>query len=280
MYISTGEPDSGRPGRVYQVTGLNRVLGWVNLPSSATGMALSSNGLVVAVPREGGKIMRIDGRGAASVLVEKDKKMVHPIDVAILAGSNAILAADNIADVLMVTSTGGAKPKVYRRFESQKWTAQDMSVAMTKDRHVILGTNGPRGIFRLSNADGDSRPQPLLPGPGGVAADPKSLKWAATQGSNLIYLFESDQLQSKLRLPPGKSLYRNGLLSFSPCGSVCVAARDSDVASGRPSLLMYDAETHEVRTLFTWDKETMTDFVVGPRMPWNGSTPDTQKDVY
>ena len=34
------------------------------------------------------------------------------------------------------TSTGGVKPKLYKRFEGQKWSAQSMSVAVTNDRHL------------------------------------------------------------------------------------------------------------------------------------------------
>jgi hypothetical protein len=266
---------------VYQVDQDGRVLGWVNLPYTATGIALHrTNGLVLALPRDGGKIMQIDDTGKLSTLVDKDKNLVHPVDVAIAGKSDTVLVADNIADVLAATSTEGLQPRLYRAFEGQKWNSQDMSVAITNDKHVVFGTNGDKGIYRFSGDDESAGAAPLLPGAGGVAADPKSLRWAATQSPNEIYVFEGEEVVKKLRLPPGKSIYRQGLLSFSPCGSICVAARDSDEATGQPWLLMYDIEKDNIRSLFPWAHETMTDFVVGPRMYWDRNSPKTIKSIY
>ncbi len=279
LYVLAGE-ETG-PGKLYQVNEHGNVLGVVNLPNTATGVDLHrSHGLVMAIPREGGKIMRVDDTGKLSTLVDKDKTLVHPIDVAMGGDSDTVLVADNIADMMATTTSGGAQPKVYRRLEGQKWTAQEMSIAVTKDKHVILGTDGNKGIFRMSGQDTSTAGEPLLPGPGGVAADPKSLRWAATQGSNQIYVFEGPELEKKLRLPPKKSHYRNGLLSFSPAGTVCVAVRDSDTATGEVWLLMYDIEKDEIRSLFPWKRERMTDFVVGPRMIWERNSPNTYKSLY
>ena len=279
LYVSTG--DETGPGKVYQVNEHGRVLGVVNLPYTPTGMALHrTSGLVLALPRDGGKIMRIDDTAKVSTLLEKDKTLVHPVDVAISGESDSVLVADNIADVMAATSTGGLKPKIYQRFEGQKWSAQDMSVAITNDKHVIFGTDGDKGIYRFSGDDRSASSEPLLPDPGGVAADPKSLKWAATQKPNQIYVFEGEELIKKLRLPPNKRMYRNGLLSFSPCGSLCVVARDTDEVVGEPWFLMYDIEEDEIRSLFPWTRETMTDFVVGPRMFWDRKSPNTYKSTY
>jgi len=305
LYIPTG--DETGPGKVYQVNEHGRVLGWVNTPYTPSGIALHrDNGLVLALPRDGGKIMRIDDTGKLSTLLEKDKDLVHPVDVAVGGDSDTVLVADNIGDVLAGTSTGGVKPKVYQRFEGQKWTAQDMSIAITNDKHVIFGTDGDKGIFRFSGDDHSAGAKPLLPNPGGVAADPKSLRWAATQPPNQIYLFEGEELVKKLRLPPGKSHYRNGLLSFSPSGNLVVSARDSEKSVGEPWFLQYrtrdedeigasekiegmnadeytkawDSQKTEIRSLFPWTRENMTDFVVGPRMFWDRNSPNTYKSTY
>lgn len=279
LYVSTG--DEAGPGKVYQVDENGSVLGWVNLPYTATGMALHrSHGLVLALPREGGKIMQIDDSGKLSTLWEKDQDLVHPVDVGIAGESDTIVVADNVSDVLAATTTGGTKPKIYHRFEGQKLALQKMSVAVTRDKHVILGTDGEEGVYRFAGDDYSASSAPLLPGPGGVAADPKSLRWAAAQSPNLVYVFEGEELVKKLRLPPNKSIYRHGLLSFSPAGTLCVAGRDSDKATGEPWLFMYDVEKDEIRSLFPWTRETMTDFVVGPRMLWERHSPKTYESIY
>jgi hypothetical protein len=279
LYVLAGE-ETG-PGKLYQVNEHGHVLGVVDLPFAGTGVDLHrTHGLVVAVPRDGGKIMRVDDTGKLSTLLEKDKTLVHPVDVAVGGDSDSIMVADNIADVMATTTSGGARPKIYRRMEGQKWAAQEMSIAVTKDKHVILGTDGDKGIYRMSGQDTSTAGDPILPGPGGVAADPKSLRWAATQDSNQIYVFEGPDMEKKLRLPPKKSHYRNGKLSFSPAGSICVAARDSDKATGEVWLLMYNIEEDKIRSLFPWKHERMTDFVVGPRMLWEKNSPNDYKSTY
>jgi len=279
LYVACG--DETGPGKVYQVDEHGRVLGVVNLPFTPTGMALHrTHGLVLAIPRDGGKIMRIDDTGKASTLLEKDETLVHPVDVAIGGQSDSVLVADNIADVMAATSSAGIKPKLYQRLEGQQWSAQSMSLAVTNDKHVIFGTDGDTGIYRFGGDDQSASGDPLLPGPGGVAADPKTLQWAATQNPDQIYVFEGEELMKKLRLPPGKSMYRNGLLSFSPCGSLCVAARDSDTTAGEPWLLMYNIEEDKIRSLFPWTRETMTDFVVGPRMLWERNSPNPYRSIH
>jgi hypothetical protein len=279
LYIATGD-DAGT-GKVYQVDDDGRVLGVVKLPYAPTGMALHrTHGLVVALPRDGGKIMRIDESGKVSTLLEKNETIVHPVDVAIAGDSDSVVIADNIADVLATTTAGGGKPSIYQRFPGQKWVAQDMSVAVTNDKHVLLGTNSEKGIYRFSGDSQSANSKPLLPEAGGVAADPKSLRWAATQAPNQIYVFEGGEMMKKLRLPPNQSVYRQGLLSFGPAGSLCVATRKSDEAVGQPWLLMYDVEKENIRSLFQWKGEQMNDFVVGPRMLWNRNSPSTYKSVY
>ncbi len=152
-----------------------------------------------------------------------------------------------------------------------------MSVAVTLDKHVLLGTDGEKGVYRFA---GDASPsRPLLPEPGGVAADTKSLRWAATQPDG-VYLFEGEELIKKLRLPAGKQIYRQGLLSFSPAGTLCVVGRDNQTTTGEPWFFMFDPDTDEVRSLFPWTRERMTDFVVGPRMFWERHEPNTYKSIH
>jgi hypothetical protein len=279
LYIATG--DEQGPGKVYQVDENGRVLGWVDTPHTPTGLALHrTHGLVLAVPRDGGKIMRIDDTGKLSTLLDKEMPLVHPVDVGIGGNSDTVVVGDNIADVLAATSTEGTKPEVYRQIDGQKWADQHMSVAVDSDKRVLLGTDGNPGIYRFSGNSRSADEKPLLPGCGGVAADPKSLKWAATQSPNQVCVFEGQEPVKTLRLPPGRSIYGKGMLSFSPAGSLCVAARKSDEAGGEPWLLMYDVDTDEIRSLFPWTREKMTDFVVGPRMYWERNSPSTFKSIY
>jgi len=279
MYVSAGE--EGGAGKVYQMNEHGRTLGWVNLPYTPSSLALHrEHGLVTSLPRDGGRLVHIDDTGKTNTLIDKDDTMVHPVDVALAGGSDSILVADNMADVLMTTSTGGIHPQVYRRFDGQKWSAQDMSVAVTRDGHVILGTNGDKGIHRFSGDKSQATSEPILPEPGGVAADPKSLRWAATQGHNEIYIFEGEELVKKLKLPPGKAHYRGGKLSFGPAGTIFTVIRSEDEVIGEPWFYMYDIEEDKQRTLFPWEKETMTDFVVGPRMLWERKSPKKYESTF
>lgn len=279
LYLSCGD-DSG-PGKVYQVDENGRVLGVVNLPFTATGLALHrAHGLVCAIPRDGGKLMRIDDTGKVATLLEKDETLVHPVDVGIPPDSDTVVVADNIADVLAATTAAGGKPKVYQHFQGQKWDQQEMSVAVADDKHVLLGTNGEAGIYRFSGDGSAASLKPLLPGPGGVAADIASLKWAATQNPNAIHVFEGDQEVKRLKLPANKSHYRNGLLSFAPAGRLVAATRPSDNPDGEVWLIQFGTEKDEVRSLFPWNRERLVDFVVGPRMYWERHDPKSYKSVY
>ena len=62
-------------GTVYQTDDTGRVVATVTLPYTATGLALHRNrGLVAAIPRDGGKILKIDERGMASTILERDRR--------------------------------------------------------------------------------------------------------------------------------------------------------------------------------------------------------------
>jgi hypothetical protein len=150
-----------------------------------------------------------------------------------------------------------------------------MSVAVTNDKHIILGTDGRPGIYRF---DGDKpspadraapKVEPLLPGNGGVAADPHGPRWAAAQAPDQVCVFRGEKLEKRLQLPAGSSLYGVGLLSFSPDGELCVTAHEKERPAGAVSFVMLNLEREDARTLFVWTKEHVNDFVIGPPMPWD-----------
>jgi len=53
-----------------------------------------------------------------------------------------------------------------------------------------------------------------------------------------------------------------------------------DKAVGEPWFFMYDIEKDQVRSLFPWKRELMTDFVVGPRMLWDRKSPTGFDSIY
>ncbi len=283
FYVSCG--DESGPGQVFQVTELGAVLGLRNLPYAATGLALHrTHGLIAALPRDGGKIMRIDDTGKVETILENDPLVVQPIDVGVASKSDTIVVADNISDCLAATNTAGRKPEVYLGFEGQKYENQQMSVAVTTDRHVIFGTNGDEGIFRYAGDDFTATRGPLLPGRGGVAADTTSLKWAATQSPNKILVYEGEELMKELELPANMRFFRHGLLSFSGAGELVVAARAADKPDDDPWLIQYLTEEKPNRpdrvNLFKWNRAPMLDFVVGPRMYWERDDRSEYRNTY
>ena len=75
FYIATGKPFSA--GRVYMVSIKGNILGSVGLRFAPAGMAFHTKtmedcGLVLAIPRDFGRIMRIDKTGKAWTILEKD----------------------------------------------------------------------------------------------------------------------------------------------------------------------------------------------------------------
>ena len=276
VYVSAGN-DGERAGKIYQLDDAGRVLGIVNLPYHATGLALHrQHGLIAVTPRDGGKVYRIDETGAVSVVLENNSRLPYPVDVGVGGDSDTIVVADSMADVLAATSIEGTEPIVYRRFENVKYEQQDMSVAVTRDKHVIYGTDAEEGIYRFGGDDYTAFRGPILPGRGGVAADPATLRWAATQSPNLIHLYEGELHLKTFKLSAGRSIYRQGLLSFAPSGAIVVATRPSDEVDTGVWLMAYEtAEGKEgqILSLFPWDKERMLDLVVGPRMLWDRHSP-------
>lgn len=111
FYIAAGKPYAA--GRVYMVSMHGNILGSVGLRFAPAGMAFHNKsmddcqGLVLAVPRDLGRIMHIDKKGGAWTILEKDPALPHPLDVAIPGGSDDIFVADDAANVLARTHVDG-----------------------------------------------------------------------------------------------------------------------------------------------------------------------------
>ena len=170
-----------------------------------------------------------------------------------------------------------------------------MSIAVTSDKHIILGTDGAAGhlSLRFVAAQALARPEsgtistprllagakvptaderadehePLLPGDGGVAADPHGPRWAAAQAPDRVCVFRGEKLEKRLQLPEGHTLYGVGLLCFSPDGELCVTAHEDGRPADEVSFMMLNVERDDARRLFVWTKEHVNDFVIGPPMP-------------
>jgi hypothetical protein len=269
----------GGKGRVYQVDESGRVLGIVSLPYAPTGIALHRrNGLVTVSPRDGGKLWRIDGTGRVATILASDPALTYPVDVAIASDSDTIVVADGMSHSLMATTIAGEKPRTYQKLEGPaRLDRPAMSVAVTPDRHVLYGTDNAAGVYRFAGDPRTAHRGPLAPTRGAVAADTATLKWAATQSPDRILVYEGETLMKTLRLPSSKRFLGDGMLSFGPAASVVAAVRPADDPAGYAWFLQFGTETDEVNALFRWQKEPVLDFVVGPRMPWDGNSPAGQR---
>jgi hypothetical protein len=284
LYISC--EDGSGTGKLFQVNEHGAVLGLVNLPYPATGLAMHrDHGLIAAIPRDGGSLVQIDDSGKVHTILENHPEIQHPVDVAVGAESDTVLVADNLTDRLAaLTAAPGSKPEIYHEFKGLRSELQDMSVAITRDKQVIFGTNSDPGVYRFAGDDYTFNRGPLLAGRGGVAADTASLKWAATQSPNEIHVFEGEHVMHQFKLPANKRFYRHGLLSFALTGAVVVAARDGDKVEDDPWLIQYHTKEvkneKRIRLLFKWDRARMLDFVVGPRMYWERHEPKVYESIY
>jgi hypothetical protein len=297
FYLATGENYSA--GRVYMVSVWGNKLASVGLvgEGAATGIAFhkgkDGGGLVVAIPRNKGRIMRIGYEGKASTELAAVQGLPHPVDVAIGGNSDETFVVDDIANSLGCFKSGTRDPdlrlqRLLPGFSGQSSTSKDqhVSVAVTNDKHVIAA--GETGVYRDPSG---LESKPLLPKYGGVAADPLSAVWAAAQPPNLIYVYNGEQLVKKLSLPRGMVHYRNGRLAFShDDGWLCVACQkeNGEADDGIQLYLCYDIEKGQYERLFGWgpkywahnemadivsDDKEINDFVVGPWLRWPGAPP-------
>lgn len=285
VYLSCGE-ESGS-GEVYQVDDSGCVLGVVKLPYLATGLALQGSRALIAVsPRDGGRIYGIDDTGTVSVVLEKQSELLHPVDVAVGVGSDSIIVADNVSHLLATTSTAGRRPTVYYRFPGPTWDLGKMSLALTRDKHVLFSGDGEQGVLRFSGDQRADRHARVLPAAGGVAGDTASARWAATQPPDQILVFEGERVVERLPLPMNQRFYGPGLMSFGLAGSIVVAVREADDPQSAPRLVSFDIEKKQdrlgntIRDLFRWERAKLADFVIGPRMFWDRKPPTTYRSIY
>ncbi|MBE6426366.1 MAG: hypothetical protein E7029_10350 [Planctomycetaceae bacterium] len=292
LYISCGDLNS--TGKVYQVDEQGRVLGVVNLPHTATGLAMHrDHGLVCVCPRDGGKIYRISDGGIVEPIMEKDEKMAYPVDVAVAPGSDSMVLVDNMTDTITMSNVQGKALDVYKKIEGiENADDKDMSVAVGRDRAILFGSSANDGIYRFTGNGALASSTPVLPESGGVAADPASDRWAATQGGNRVVVMEGENEVASYELPGGKRFYRQGLVSFAPPAGIAettggsgvvVAMRDADNTESAPYLIEFKTKPDgkvDQRLLFDWKQDEMVDFVVGPRMLWEQNNRETYKSLY
>ena len=307
FYIATGKPFSA--GRVYMVSISGNILASVGLRFAPAGMAFHTKsmedcGLAVAIPRDFGRIMRIDKTGRASTILERDPALPHPVDVGIPGGSDEIFVADDGANVLARTQIDGRPASVLGAKSSSGLNGRasldmGMSVAATRDKHVVLATGNPAGVNRFAtNASAEG--EHCLSNYGGVAADIHSARWAAAQPPNQVCVYQGGQMVKQLSLPAGLVHYGKGLMSFSnDDGWLCVACVDKDnPEDGIWLCLCSNVAKAQFERLFQWkarewtrkdmpdvtftDKE-INSFVVGPWLSWpdailaGGTTPPRPK---
>jgi hypothetical protein len=296
FYIATGKPFSA--GRVYMVSVNGNILASVGLRFAPAGMAFHAKsmedcGLVLAVPRDRGRIMRVDKTGKVWTILDKDPVLLHPVDVGIPGGTDDIFVADDENNLLARTQIDGRpagifRPKPSSGLDRRTSLEMGMSLAATGDKHVVLGTPNPPGVFRFAGNDKAAVPERCLSTFGGVAADIHTARWAAAQPPNQVCLYKGGHMVKQLSLPPGLVHYGNGLMSFSnDDGWLCVACVDKDHPDdGIRLCLCSDVKKGLFEQLFQWKSRewtpkdmpdvTFTDkdinsFVIGPWSPWPGA---------
>jgi hypothetical protein len=265
LYVATG--DGAGPGIVYQVEGKDgRVMGKQHFDQTPTGITMHrDHDVVVAIPRDGGRIVQIDDMGKQSTILEKDPSLPHPVKISMAGDSDSMVVADDTADQLVMSTIAGTKTKVYQKFDPS-YSSQPMSVAVASDKDVVFSSDAKPGVHKYSG-DQSKGDKPLLPTSGGVAADHSSLRWAAAQAPNTIKVYEGPQFLKDLRLPANYSFYKGGLMSFGPDGSLCVATRND---KDEVWILCFHVDKNKVTNSFKWTHEEMQDFAVGTRLLWDG----------
>jgi hypothetical protein len=263
IYLGCGEVNG--PGTVVQLDRTGNVLGTVQLPGTPYGLTVHKDGLVAAVPSgRPGKIFRIDGRGKVATLLQDERRFPRPIAIAAHPDSGDILIADNETDLLLLLPAG--QPKNARKvlqITGHEGHLQDMSVAFTKDGHLLFGGSGPEGIYRFRAEKDLALGQPLLPDVGGVAADPTSKRWVAALRHELR-VFEDAREVLKLPFPAGKSKWHD-TLAFGLDGTLIMALH---LGQTNYDVVLADFKAQTFRPLFSWNRIRVVSLAVGPKMIW------------
>ena len=283
LYIAAG--DGVSPGKVYQVESTDgRVMGKQNFDQTPTGISMyRDHGVVVTLPRDGGKVVEIDDKGKQSTILDKNSELPHPVKISMPGNSDTMVVADDMAHQLVMSTIAGTKTKVYQKLP-QNCSSQPMSVAVANDKGGVFSSPADPGVHKFMGDQSASGDKPVLAASGGVAADHNSLRWAAAQAPHTIKIYEGTQFVKDLSLPSGKKFYKGGLLSFGPDGSVCVAVQDENNEQADVWFLCYHFEkgkfSNNVSTLFKWTHEEIQDFAVGTRLPWDNHAPASLKSTF
>ena len=70
---------------------------------------------MLAVPGDGGNLLRVDHTGKQSAILTDHRQLVHPIDVGMAGNSDTLLVADNVADVRAYKDGDMASRATYAR---------------------------------------------------------------------------------------------------------------------------------------------------------------------
>jgi len=253
LCLAVGVPRG--PGKVLWLDGDANRLHVLELPNSANGVATQGDALVLAIPDAG--VVRVRDQDRFETLLEGGP-LKCPIDVAVSPSSGDVAIADNDADlVLWQPAARGAGVRTLQRLTGSDKSFQNMSVAVTRDGFVILGTSEPSGIYRFRAQEGSPLGAPLLAGDGDVAADPSSPCWAASQVHG-VHLFEQAQQTAVIPYPTGVVPYRGGILAFGPDRSLVVALLNQ----GAAELHVVDISRKSFRKLFSWTQPPLKDFAI------------------
>ena len=134
-----------------------------------------------------------------------------------------------------------------------------MSVAFTKDNHLLFGGSGLNGIYRFPAGKNAGLGLPVLSYRGGVSADPTSNRWVVAL-RNELRVFEEDREILKLPFPAGKEIWYDAL-AFRSDGTLVMALHRGQT---NYDVVLVDLEAQTFRPLFSWNKARIVSLAVTP----------------
>ena len=302
FYLATGEDYSA--GRVHMVNVWGNRLTSVGLVTEGapTGMAFhkgkDGGGLVITIPRNKGRIMRIGYEGKASTELAAAQGLPHPVDVAIGGDSDDAYVVDDIANSLGYFKSGPREQdlRLQRLLPASAGRRRWAEPAHVGRGHAVTNTLLPPVKLGCTVIQA-SRVQ-----------TPPSQVWRRCGRSAVGRVGGGPTAGSDLRLqrrtigqdsfsPSGMVHYRDGRLAFSnDDGWLCVACQkvNGEADDGIQLYLCYDIEKGQYERLFGWgpkywatqrmanivstDKD-INDFVVGPWLRWPGAPPPRRRKI-
>jgi hypothetical protein len=229
LYLTTGDDTS--EGIIYQVDDKGLVMGKVKIPNTAMGISMHrDNALMLSVPRDGGKILRINDTGKVEMpILEKNKLLPCPTKIYLPKNSDNAVIYDDITKGLSEINSNGRSPEKF---------------------------------------DGENPFTSIM--------DSNTGNVAIAKGLNKIDIKSGDTVIKTLTLPSDKTFYKDGLMSWSGVGTLCVTCNGED---GIPWLIMYDIDNNKVQTLFPW-KPDLQGVSIGPRMRWDYNAKSDYKSTF